>query len=108
MGYTETYPAPAVPRIDPDDQLACTPGTEYGSRHELYEIHYSGSTEEILRLVETLKRLGVPLVVMTANPGSPLARHADLHLPVAIDREACPLNLAPTASTTATRSSRPP
>jgi len=63
---------------------------------------YSGSTEELLRLVETLTRLGVPLVVMTANPGSPLARHADLHLPVAIDREACPLNLAPTASTTAT------
>jgi len=63
---------------------------------------YSGATEELLRLVETLKRLGVPLVVMTANAGSPLARHADLHLPVAIDREACPLNLAPTASTTAT------
>src|SRR5436305_5281457 len=63
---------------------------------------YSGSTEELLRLVEPLKRLGVPLVVRTANPGSPLARHADLHLPVAIDREACPLNLAPTASTTAT------
>lgn len=63
---------------------------------------YSGTTEELLRLVETLKRLGVPLVVMTANPGSPLARLADIHLPVAIDREACPLNLAPTASTTAT------
>jgi arabinose-5-phosphate isomerase len=39
---------------------------------------------------------------MTANAASPLARHADLHLPVAIDREACPLDLAPTASTTAT------
>jgi arabinose-5-phosphate isomerase len=63
---------------------------------------YSGNTEELLRLVETLKRLGVPLVAMTANAASPLARHADLHLPVAIDREACPLNLAPTASTTAT------
>jgi arabinose-5-phosphate isomerase len=63
---------------------------------------YSGTTEELLRLVETLKRLGVPLVVMTASPTSPLARHADIHLPVAIDREACPLNLAPTASTTAT------
>ncbi len=62
---------------------------------------YSGTTEELLRLVETLKRLGVPLVVMTANAASPLARHADLHLPVAIDREACPLGLAPTASTTA-------
>jgi arabinose-5-phosphate isomerase len=63
---------------------------------------YSGTTEELIRLVETLKRLGVPLVVMTANAGSPLARLADIHLPVAIDREACPLNLAPTASTTAT------
>src|SRR6185436_4421790 len=63
---------------------------------------YSGTTEELLRLVETLKRLGVPLVVMTANAASPLARLADLALPVAIDREACPLNLAPTASTTAT------
>jgi arabinose-5-phosphate isomerase len=63
---------------------------------------YSGSTEELLRLIETLKRLGVPLVVMTANASSPLARHADVHLSVAIDREACPLNLAPTASTTAT------
>lgn len=61
----------------------------------------SGATEELLRLVETLKRLGVPLVVMTGNAASPLARHADLHLPVAIDREACPLDLAPTASTTA-------
>jgi arabinose-5-phosphate isomerase len=63
---------------------------------------YSGTTEELLRLVETLKRLAVPLVAITANAASPLARHADLHLPVAIDREACPLNLAPTASTTAT------
>ncbi|HSF39484.1 MAG TPA: KpsF/GutQ family sugar-phosphate isomerase [Thermoanaerobaculia bacterium] len=63
---------------------------------------YSGTTEELIRLVETLKRLGVPLVVMTASAVSPLARHADVHLPVAIDREACPLNLAPTASTTAT------
>jgi arabinose-5-phosphate isomerase len=62
---------------------------------------YSGTTEELLRLVETLKRLGVPLLAMTASSTSPLARHAELHLPVAIDREACPLNLAPTASTTA-------
>ncbi len=63
---------------------------------------YSGTTEELLRLVATLKRIGIPLVAMTANAASPLARHADLHLPVAIDREACPLGLAPTASTTAT------
>jgi arabinose-5-phosphate isomerase len=63
---------------------------------------YSGTTAEILSLVETLKRLGVPLIVMTGSAASPLGRHADIHLPVAIDREACPLGLAPTASTTAT------
>lgn len=63
---------------------------------------YSGNTEELLKLVATLKRLGVPLISMTASASSPLARHSDIHLPVAIDREACPLNLAPTASTTAT------
>lgn len=63
---------------------------------------YSGNTEELLRLVETVKRLGVPLIVLTGNASSALARHADVHLPVAIDREACPLGLAPTASTTAT------
>lgn len=62
---------------------------------------YSGSTEELLRLVQTMKRLGVPLIAMTGNGESPLARHADVHLAVVIDREACPLNLAPTASTTA-------
>lgn len=62
----------------------------------------SGTTEELIRLVETLKRLGVPLIAITGNRESPLARHADLHLSVAIDREACPLDLAPTASTTAT------
>lgn len=63
---------------------------------------YSGTTEELVRLVQIVKRLGVPLVAMTANPNSPLARHADVHLRAAIDKEACPLNLAPTASTTAT------
>jgi arabinose-5-phosphate isomerase len=62
----------------------------------------SGTTEELLRLVETLKRIGIPLVAITGRPGSPLARLADVHLSVAIRQEACPLNLAPTASTTAT------
>lgn len=63
---------------------------------------FSGTTRELADLVATLKRLGVPLVMLTGNAASPLARHADVHLSVAIDREACPLNLAPTASTTAT------
>ncbi len=63
---------------------------------------FSGSTEELLRLVEIVKRLDVPLVAITGNAASPLARHADIHLRTEIDQEACPLNLAPTASTTAT------
>ncbi len=62
---------------------------------------YSGATEELTRLAEILKRLGASLVAMTGNPASPLARLADIHLSVAIDREACPLDLAPTASTAA-------
>ncbi|MBZ0111149.1 MAG: KpsF/GutQ family sugar-phosphate isomerase [Thermoanaerobaculia bacterium] len=62
----------------------------------------SGTTEELLRLVETLKRLGVPLIAITGKPASPLARLADVSLSVAIQQEACPLNLAPTASTSAT------
>lgn len=61
----------------------------------------SGSTEELLRLVEVIKRLGIPLVAMTSNPDSDLARAADVHLDLGVRREACPLNLAPTASTTA-------
>ncbi len=61
----------------------------------------SGETEEILRLAEVLKRLGVPLIAMTSNPGSTLAREAEVHLDLGVRREACPLNLAPTASTTA-------
>lgn len=63
---------------------------------------FSGSTEELLRLVEIIKRLDTRLIVMTGNARSPLARHADVHLRIDIDKEACPLNLAPTASTSAT------
>jgi arabinose-5-phosphate isomerase len=63
---------------------------------------YSGRTGELLRLAELVKRLGVPLIALTAEGPSPLAAIADLHLPVVIDKEACPLDLAPTASTTAT------
>ena len=62
---------------------------------------YSGSTEEILKLMETMKRLGIPLIALTGRTRSPLAKSADIHLKVEIDQEACPLDLAPTASTTA-------
>jgi arabinose-5-phosphate isomerase len=61
----------------------------------------SGETEEILRLVEVLQRLGTALIAITSNPSSTLARQAAIHLDLAVDREACPMNLAPTASTTA-------
>jgi arabinose-5-phosphate isomerase len=61
----------------------------------------SGETDELLHLVEYLKRLGTPLIAITSNPSSTLAGHADVHLDLAVDREACPNNLAPTASTTA-------
>ncbi len=61
----------------------------------------SGETEELVNLVEFLKRLGTPLIAITSNPGSTLARRSDVHLDLAVDREACPHNLAPTASTTA-------
>ena len=61
----------------------------------------SGETAELLQLVEYLKRLDNRLIAITSNPSSTLAGHADVHLNLGVDREACPLNLAPTASTTA-------
>jgi arabinose-5-phosphate isomerase len=64
-------------------------------------VSHGGTTEEILALLPQVKRLGSPLVAMTGNPRSPLATAAHVHLDVAIRQEACPLGLAPTASTTA-------
>ncbi|MEX1310959.1 MAG: KpsF/GutQ family sugar-phosphate isomerase [Candidatus Sulfomarinibacteraceae bacterium] len=64
-------------------------------------ISNSGATDEILRLLEILRRLGIKLVAMSSHPESPLARAADVHLDLGVRNEACPLNLAPTASTTA-------
>jgi arabinose-5-phosphate isomerase len=61
----------------------------------------SGETDEILTLVPAIKRLGVPLIVFTGNSTSTLARVATVHLDIGVPAEACPLNLAPTASTTA-------
>ncbi len=61
----------------------------------------SGSTEEILTILPIIKRLNVPLIALTGNPDSPLARAASVNLDVSVEKEACPLDLAPTASTTA-------
>lgn len=65
-------------------------------------ISYSGETSEVLAIMPVIKREGTFLISMTGNPKSSLAREADIHLNVHVEREACPLNLAPTASTTAT------
>ena len=64
-------------------------------------LSYSGETEEILRLLDRIKRLGIPLITMTGKNDSTLAQASDVVLDVSIEREACLLNLAPTASTTA-------
>ena len=64
-------------------------------------ISNSGESDELDAIVPPLKRLGVTLVAMTGRADSSLARHADITLSSAVDQEACPLNLAPTASTTA-------
>lgn len=61
----------------------------------------SGETDEVLALLPVLKRLGIPLVLLTGNPGSTLARLADVVVDVGVSEEACPMNLAPTSSTTA-------
>jgi arabinose-5-phosphate isomerase len=62
----------------------------------------SGETEELVRLLPSIKRIGAEIVAMSGNPSSSLAKGADYHLSAAIPKEACPLGLAPTASTTAT------
>ncbi len=64
-------------------------------------ISNSGESEELTAILPVLKRMGAPLIAMTGKSESTLARHADVFLDCAVEKEACPLNLAPTASTTA-------
>jgi arabinose-5-phosphate isomerase len=61
----------------------------------------SGETDEVLAVLPAIKRLAVPLILLTGSPGSTLARQADVILDVGVSEEACPMNLAPTSSTTA-------
>jgi arabinose-5-phosphate isomerase len=65
-------------------------------------ISYSGESDEILRILPAIKRRGAKVISITGRSGSTLAREADVHLDARVEREACPLELAPTASTTAT------
>jgi arabinose-5-phosphate isomerase len=72
------------------------------TRHDVVlAISNSGETEEVLNLLPIIKRLGVPLIAMTGNYQSTLARFSSVHINVAVEQEACPLGLAPTSSTTA-------
>ena len=61
----------------------------------------SGETAELIQLLERIKRLGVTLIAMTGNPSSTLASQCDIHLNIGVAQEACPMDLVPTASTTA-------
>lgn len=64
-------------------------------------ISNSGETEELVRLIPIIKKIGAKLIVLAGNPGSTLAKHADIYLDVSVSREACTLGLIPTTSTTA-------
>ncbi len=64
-------------------------------------LSHSGETDELIRLLESIRRIGARLIAITGNPGSTLARAADVTLNCGIAKEACPMNLVPTASTTA-------
>lgn len=65
-------------------------------------ISYSGETEEVIKLIPSLKSFGNKIIAMTGNGQSTLARHADIWLDISVEREVCPNNLAPTTSTLAT------
>lgn len=65
-------------------------------------ISYSGETEEIVSLLHYIKRIGSKLIAITGNPNSKLAKHSDVVLDVSVEREACPIGLVPTTSTTVT------
>src|ERR1700681_3023664 len=64
-------------------------------------LSYSGETDELLRLLESIRRLGAKLIAITGDPSSTLAQAADVALDCSVAEEACPMNLVPTASTTA-------
>lgn len=68
----------------------------------LLAISYSGETNEVVTILPVVKRMGARLLSITGNPNSTMAKAADVHLDISVSEEACPLNLAPTASTTAT------
>ena len=73
-----------------------------GSEDLVLAISYSGATEELLRFLPLIRAKHIPIIAMSSNPESLLAQNADVHLNIAVEREADPLNLVPTSSTTVT------
>jgi arabinose-5-phosphate isomerase len=71
------------------------------SEDVIIALSYSGESQEFMTIVPVIKRQGAKLISMTGNPASSLAKFSDVHLNAAVDKEACPMGLAPTASTTA-------
>jgi len=72
------------------------------SQDLLLAISYSGETAEVVTILPVVKRMGARMIAMTGKPQSTMAQAADIHLDISVEEEACPLKLAPTASTTAT------
>jgi arabinose-5-phosphate isomerase len=73
-----------------------------GSDDMVLGISYSGESEELIQILPHLKRFNIPLIAMARNPKSTLAKYADIFLNISIEKEACPLDVAPTSSTTLT------
>lgn len=73
-----------------------------GSDDMVLGISYSGESEELIQILPHLKRFNIPLIAMARNPQSTLAKYADIFLNISIEKEACPLDIAPTSSTTLT------
>jgi arabinose-5-phosphate isomerase len=73
-----------------------------GDRDILLAMSYSGASDELIALLQPVKRKGVRIIALTGELDSPLAQHSDIVVSVKVDKEACPFNMAPTASTTAT------
>ncbi len=73
-----------------------------GDRDILLAMSYSGASDELIALLQPVKRKGVQIIAMTGEMDSPLAQHSDIIISIRVDKEACPFNMAPTTSTTAT------
>ena len=73
-----------------------------GKEDALLAISYSGESEELIKILPHIKRFDIPLIAMAKDKNSTLGKYADVFLPINVEKEACPLNIAPTSSTTLT------